>query len=184
MCVCSFLIVHVSVSDDVVVILHPFRLYDRMCGMRVSCIAAMCILLMFSCCVMSNCVSIPAHLSGLIDVILIDCAPSLCPSIVSIYPLLKIILRFCFLYVLFLVCACFCSFWSLVLGSWSFGVFCLLPLPPCGLWLDVVSGLSRLYGVADWVEVAVFFCFVAGRCSLVFWGGGDGFGRAVEGYMF
>ena len=43
------------------------------------------------------------------------------------------------------------------------------------MWLDVVRGLSRLYGVVEWVAVVVVFGLLAGGCSLVFWGGGDSF---------
>ena len=57
-------------------------------------IAAMCILRWLSCCVMSNCVSFPLKLSGLIDAMMIVCTPSFCPSSVSLCHWLKMDFRF------------------------------------------------------------------------------------------
>ena len=95
---CSFLHVTDSVSADVVVILYPFFPHVRLRGMCVSCIAEMRILPWLSC-VMWNCVSFASKLSGLLDAERF--VIPMCPGLVSLYPLLKMVLRFWFPYVLF-----------------------------------------------------------------------------------
>ena len=52
------------------------------------------------------------------------------------------------------------------------------------MWLDVVRGLSRLYGVDGWFVLLVVFGFLAGGCSLVLWRGGYSFRFLVKRYMF
>ena len=134
---------------------------------------------------MSNFVSFPVKLSGLIGDMMSVCSPSSCPSIASLYPLLTMILRFFSLYVLCLSCTCFCSSMFLVLGSWSCGLLFLLPFPPCGLgsgWLFCADCLGCTVPLGGWWSW--LFSASPRGCSLVFWGGGSSFRISVKGCMF